>query len=211
MRALGVPRGTGSMQWRQNRGNMKEALKGVGRPRDGRIDRDVLLVTENMCLTGSYSNLSLNEISKRAGTTRRAISRRWPSKAHLVVDAFIQHSSGRPVPDTGSFRGDLVSLVHQYADLFNSPDHRGMALAGMAALGDLGLEYGGIPQARLPAVRSIFERATERGERLDGLLPAPVAQLLVGGVLYRSVVLQQPVDDAAVDAFIDTILSAPVG
>ena len=59
----------------------------LGRPRDPRIDDAVLRATVELLGKSGYADLSVDAIARRAGTSKPAIYRRWPSKAHLVHEA----------------------------------------------------------------------------------------------------------------------------
>ncbi len=49
-----------------------------------------------------YAELSVDAIARRAGTSKPAIYRRWPSKAHLVHEAVFPINEATELPDTGS-------------------------------------------------------------------------------------------------------------
>jgi len=187
----------------QSKDHAKETL---GRPRDDRIDRAVLRVAADMAATIPYGALSLRSIADEARTTRAAIHRRWPSKAHLIVDAFTSKTGQVADVDTGDLRGDLESLTRQNVELFSSTANRGLTLAVLAALGDLGLDYGGMPQPRNASIEKIFERAAERGDLPTTVAPGLVTQLLAGAVLFRTAVLNLPTDDATVAGLVDAVL-----
>ncbi len=180
----------------------------TGRPRDDRIDRAVLDAAIELCLDRPYGRVTLAEIARRARTSRNAIARRWPTKAHVVRDAFMLHNSRLDVRDTGSLRGDLMALTHQNLELFSSPNHKGLTLAALAALGDLGLDYPGIPQPRRHSIAAIFERARQRGDLPLGVDPIAVTQLLGGAILFRSVILDQPTSPTDVATLVDTCLGS---
>ena len=179
-----------------------------GRPRDDRIDRSALRVTAEMALVMSYGELSLTAIAKEARTSRAALHRRWNSKAELVLEAFVANTAAVVDHDTGSLRGDLESLTRQNAELFTSPRHRGLAIAALDALGDLGLDYPGIPQPRTDTISSIFERAAGRGDLPEHASPEVVTQLLAGAVLFRSVVLNEPLSDDDISDLVTAVLGA---
>ena len=79
----------------------------LGRPRDPRIDDSVLRATVELLGKSGYADLSVDAIAKRAGTSKPAIYRRWPSKAHLVHEAVFPLSHATELPDTGSLAGDV--------------------------------------------------------------------------------------------------------
>ena len=80
----------------------------IGRPRDARIDGAVLQATVDLLGETGYAELSVDAIARRARTSKPAIYRRWPSKAHLVHEAVFPISDATELPDTGSLAGDVL-------------------------------------------------------------------------------------------------------
>jgi len=80
-----------------------------GRPRDARIDEAVLAATRALLLDVGWTGLSLTAIAERAGTTRPALARRWPSLAHLVHEAAFPQDLTLPRPGGTSSIRDLVA------------------------------------------------------------------------------------------------------
>lgn len=81
----------------------------LGRPRDGRIDEAVLSAVRELLLSSGYAGLSLTAIAERAGTTRPALARRWPSLDHLVHEAAFPQTLTIPRPDGTVALRDLVA------------------------------------------------------------------------------------------------------
>src|ERR1700677_2004443 len=67
-----------------------------------------------------YDRLSIDAVAARARASKMTIYRRWSGKAELVVDALRCLKKPRPMPDTGSLRGDLTAM----AGSSESPDAR---------------------------------------------------------------------------------------
>ncbi|BBX64485.1 TetR family transcriptional regulator [Mycobacterium saskatchewanense] len=101
-----------------------------GRPRDPRIEGAVLRATVELLGESGYSGLSVAAIAERAGTSKPAIYRRWPSKAHLVHEAVFPTGAATAIPDTGSPAGDLREMVRRTMALLTSPAARA-ALPGL--------------------------------------------------------------------------------
>jgi AcrR family transcriptional regulator len=101
-----------------------------GRPRDPRIDAAVLRATVELLAETGYAGLSVAAIAKRAGTSKPAIYRRWPSKAHLVHEAVFPIGAATAVPDTGSLPEDLREMVCRTTDFLSTPAARS-ALPGL--------------------------------------------------------------------------------
>ena len=102
----------------------------LGRPRDPRIDGAVLRATVEMLAETGYADLSVDAIARRAGTSKPAIYRRWPSKAHLVHEAVFPVGGATALPDTGTLARDVREMVRRSADVLTTPAARG-ALPGL--------------------------------------------------------------------------------
>src|SRR6188768_2552984 len=73
-----------------------------GRPRNPRIDEAVLKAAAELVVEVGYADLTIAAIAERAGTSKPAIYRRWPSKAHLLHEAAFPAEADRlSLPDTG--------------------------------------------------------------------------------------------------------------
>jgi AcrR family transcriptional regulator len=101
-----------------------------GRPRDPRIDGAVLRATVELLAQTGYPGLSVSAIAQRAGTSKPAIYRRWPSKAHLVHEAVFPTGAATALPDTGSVSEDLREMVRRTMAFLNTPAARA-ALPGL--------------------------------------------------------------------------------
>jgi AcrR family transcriptional regulator len=102
----------------------------LGRPRDPRIDGAVLSATVELLAETGYADLSVDAIARRAGTSKPAIYRRWPSKAHLVHEAVFPIGDATALPDTGSLARDVREMVRRSADVLTTPAARA-ALPGL--------------------------------------------------------------------------------
>ncbi|MGO8770810.1 MAG: TetR/AcrR family transcriptional regulator [Mycobacterium sp.] len=101
-----------------------------GRPRDPRIDGAVLRATVELLAETGYPGLSVAAIAERAGTSKPAIYRRWPSKAHLVHEAVFPIGAATAIPDTGSPPDDLREMVRRTTAVLTTPAARA-ALPGL--------------------------------------------------------------------------------
>jgi AcrR family transcriptional regulator len=103
-----------------------------GRPRDGRIDGAVLDAATELLHEVGYADLTVAAIADRAGTSRPAVYRRWPTKAHLVHEAVFRSSVVAEHRPTGVLATDMHGLVHQTAQLLTTPLAR-LAVPGLIA------------------------------------------------------------------------------
>lgn len=63
-------------------------------------------------------NTTLKEIARRAGTTKLAIYRRWPSRPHLVLAALATRLGAARAPDTGCTLCDLNEGINVFIAAF---------------------------------------------------------------------------------------------
>jgi AcrR family transcriptional regulator len=84
------------------------------RPRvEGGREEEILDATVALVAELGYDRLTMDAVAAAAKASKATLYRRWTTKAELVVDA-ISRAKGCPMPedvDTGSLRGDLVSMA----------------------------------------------------------------------------------------------------
>ena len=65
--------------------------------------------------TAGYAGLTMEAVADRAGTSRAVLYRRWRNRPELVLAVIRRHRpllSGE-IPDTGSLRGDVLTLLRR--------------------------------------------------------------------------------------------------
>jgi AcrR family transcriptional regulator len=159
----------------------------LGRPRDPRIDSAVLQSTVELLGETGYAELSVDAIARQAGTSKPAIYRRWPSKAHLVHEAVFPINSGTELPDTDSLSGDVREMVRRTVAVLTTPAARA-ALPGLVGemAADLTLHaallerFGGILS------RGLTDRLNEASARNDPRADVTAAELseALGGITF---------------------------
>jgi AcrR family transcriptional regulator len=103
-----------------------------GRPRDAAIDGRVLTATRELLLEEGWEGTTIRGIAARAGVSRPAITRRWPSKAWLVMHAILG-----PIVDLDPFAGVdrdgwVQAVIAGSFDLFGRPEVKA-AVPGLLA------------------------------------------------------------------------------
>jgi AcrR family transcriptional regulator len=102
-----------------------------GRPKDSRIDEDVVLAVLDTLKSKGYRHVTIERIAKTVKRARTSLYRRWPSKRHLVAYAVVSTLESEPAPDSGSLRQDLIFAVDTLRRAFSGP--LGQALPGLVA------------------------------------------------------------------------------
>ena len=104
----------------------------AGRPRDGAIDAAVLRATVELLERDGYVQLTIGEVAARAGTSKPAIYRRWPTKAHLVHDAVFPPQDFAELRPAHDARAAVRTLLGVALELLGRPAARA-ALPGLLA------------------------------------------------------------------------------
>lgn len=175
----------------------------LGRPRDPRIDDSVLRATVDLLSRSGYADLSVDAIAKRAGTSKPAIYRRWPSKAHLVHEAVFPLSDATELPDTGSFAGDVREMVRRSTGVLTTPAARA-AMPGLLAemATDPSLHTKLLGRFADVTTRGITERldaAIKRREVRRDVSAADLVEAIAGMALMAIITRNQDLDEAWVD------------
>jgi AcrR family transcriptional regulator len=160
-----------------------------GRPRDAQIDAAVLEATLATLADTGYGRLTLERVARRAGTTKPAIYRRWPSRQQLVLAALGQRLGDARAPDTGCTLCDLDECLMLFVAAFRRmpPDVIGPLFADCA--GDRALRNAFMTTLFDPpraAVKETLDRAHARGDLRDDVDRDLILDLIGSFVHYRA-------------------------
>ena len=174
-----------------------------GRPRDPRIDAAALSATVELLAETGYQGLLVSAIAERAGTSKPAIYRRWPSKAHLVHEAVFPIGAGTAIPDSGSAPDDLREMVRRTMAFLTTPAARA-ALPGL--IGEMAADPT-LHSALLERFAGVIgggladwlAAAAARGEVRPDVTAAELAETIAGITLAALLTRPTELDDAWVD------------
>lgn len=168
----------------------------IGRPRDERIDSEVVSTVLDALRSGGYRAVTIDGIAQRAGRARSSLYRRWPSKRHLVAYAVVSEMGDNPAADTGSVRGDLEAAVNTLRRAFVGP--LGRALAGLVAdmaqdpnLASIIRKH--VLAQRRKSMREALKRARDRGEVRHDFDVELVLDMLTGPFYFRALFGHMPI------------------
>lgn len=189
---------------------------GAGRPRDDRIDTEVVSAVLNALRDGGYSAVTIDGIARKVKRARTSLYRRWPSKRTLVAYAVLSEMGHNPAADTGALRGDLEAAVETLLNAFAGP--LGQALAGLVA--DMARDEDlaqiirqEVLAARRKSMREAFVRARVRGEVRPDLDVELVLDMLTGPFYFRTLFGHASITRRMTRDVVDYVLRvvAPVG
>jgi AcrR family transcriptional regulator len=182
-----------------------------GRRRSERSHEAIIAATQELLVERSYPELTIEAIAARAGVGKQTIYRWWPSKAALVLEAYLAGSDAVALPAEGkTAREDIRALLGWLIAVLAQPIG-GHVVAGLVAdlQHDADLAEGfhrDVVPARRAAMLAALERARARGEiRADTDLELAV-DTLHGAVFYRLLLSGEPLDDAFAEQLADQVL-----
>ncbi|MDQ3943750.1 MAG: TetR/AcrR family transcriptional regulator [Actinomycetota bacterium] len=185
-----------------------------GRRRSRRSEEAILDATLVLLGEVGFSGLTIDGIAARAGVGKATIYRHWPGKAHLVVDAFRSRIPPMAAPDTGTLRGDLLTVVgHLVRGLGHSPLSRILPALVEASEQDPELErlFKEFGAERRAVLMGVLERAAARGELRDGLDLDLALELLIGPIFARRLVIRRPLTRGYGEALVEAVLPVFTG
>jgi AcrR family transcriptional regulator len=190
----------------------KAATPQRGRPRSEDARKAILGAAADLLLEQGLTDVSMDAVAARAGVSKATIYRWWPTKETLALDALYQEWAAVPAPrDTGSLRGDLISLLRPWARIAGQRPY-GRVIAALVTEAQTDPEFARqyrtrFVEPRRDQARAIFRRAIERGEIPAGTKIEVALDLLYGPVYHRLLHGHAPLNDRFVRDVIDTALN----
>ena len=180
---------TADLKSRSEDGPTVAPERSLGRPRDERIDTEVVSAVLSILRTQGYGAVTIDGIARKVRRARTSLYRRWPSKRHLVAYAVVSEMGDNPAADTGGLREDLQAAVGTLLSAFAGP--LGQALPGLVA--DMAHDTelaetirNEVLAARRKSIREAFVRARARREIRANLDIELVIDMLTGPFYYRT-------------------------
>ncbi|MEV4350567.1 TetR/AcrR family transcriptional regulator [Actinoplanes sp. NPDC049596] len=176
---------------------------------DQEREQAILRATYELLGETGYQGLRVDAVAARAQASKATLYRHWPTKAELVSDAVrVCKAVDKPLPDTGTLRGDLEAWFCDMATMISSD--QGPVLAGLfMALHtepELATQLRQMQESKLPLAEAICERAVTRGELRPGYDPRLIEEIVPAMVFMRGFALGEPLDQAFIDHLVDDIV-----
>jgi AcrR family transcriptional regulator len=180
------------------------------RPRiEGDREREILEAALEVLADVGYDRLTMDAVATRARASKATLYRRWNTKIGLVIDALLVEKPAPPVPDTGSFRGDLVAAYCGVGGLADAKQVGTFTsvLTAMTRDEEFAAEFRSrVIQPKIETSRVVYERARSRGEVRADLDVELFAPALAGICLHRFYVLGEAPTQELVSRIIDQII-----
>jgi len=170
------------------------------RPRE-EVQRAALEATLDLVDNPSigYRGLTMEAVARRAGISKATLYRWWPSKAHLLCEAYVAKANRDiPLPGAGDLGEDLREYLHHIAFALGHLG-TGRTIAEVILAANVDPAFGDLYRHTLLAdrkrsLRHLLERARAAGQlRADADLEV-VVDMAYGALHHRLVVSHEPID-----------------
>ena len=166
-----------------------------------------------LLLTRGLSAVSMDAVAERAGVSKATIYRWWPTKESLALDAlYTEWAAVQPGPrNTGTLRGDLLSLLRPWARLATSKPY-GRVIGALITEAQTDPAFAAeyrlrVVEPRRDQTRAIFRRAIERGEIPPDTKVEVAIDLVYGPLYHRLLHGHAPLNDRFVRDVVDMALA----
>ncbi|OBI49156.1 TetR/AcrR family transcriptional regulator [Mycobacterium sp. E787] len=172
-------------------------------------EAELLAVTLRLLQEHGYDGLTVDAVASEARASKATVYRSWPSKAELVLAAFIEGIRQVAVPpETGTLRGDLLQVGEKIcqqgqqnagtirAVLVEVSRHRALREA---------MQHQFLDQ-RKAMIQHILRQAVDRGEIDEAAVADELWDLLPGYLIFRSIIPGRAPTRRTVRALVDDFI-----
>ena len=176
-----------------------------------RREEAILLAAMGLLGDVGYDRMSIDGVAERARASKATIYRRWPGKAELVAEAVRRYARSAIAlpPEGASLREDLLAVLGSLRANLAEQD-AALVLGLLLAMRHDAELARTVRQNVLDYKREVFAavlaRAAVRGdipETADCQLAAEISSAVL---VNRLLVTDEPLDDAFLARFVDTVL-----
>ena len=156
-----------------------------------------------------YRGLTVEEVARRAGTTKPAVYRRWSNRQRLVLAAFALRLGDVRAPDTHCTLCDLDECLKLFVAAYRRmpPEVIGPLYADCASDPDLRAEFmATLFDPPREAVKETLDRAHGRGDLRDDVDRDLILDLLGSLVHYRVLFGHAATTDAEIERAVEALL-----
>lgn len=172
-------------------------------------EAELLAITLELLREHGYDRLSVEAVAVKAKASKATMYRRWPSKADLVLAAFIEGTrSSAVLPHTGSLRGDLLEIgrstceqAHEHTPTMRAVLNEMSHSPGLQAV----MQEKFVLQRKL-VIDGVLAAAVERGEIDSAAINEEIFDLLPGYLVFRALVSDRPPTEDTVRILVDDVL-----
>lgn len=189
----------------------RKAERGPGRPRDERVTGAALGAVIELMTEQGIGAVTMDAVAARAGVSKPALYRRWPTKQALITAAAETRIGELSVPELGDFRAELREVLNARLAAYRQPGtDRLLAELIAAAMNndEQHRAHAEFADRMMGETRAILERGIARGEIRADIDVRSTATLVAAPLICRLLVECRPPDERLVDDVIDLVAHA---
>ncbi|MDQ2637766.1 MAG: TetR/AcrR family transcriptional regulator [Actinomycetota bacterium] len=172
-------------------------------------EAELLAVTLQLLREHGYDRLSLDVVATTARASKATLYRRWPTKAELVLAAFVEGTRQIAVdPDTGTLRGDLLRLGEQIRAHVSTHASTIRAVLVEVSRSDklAAMLQEQFLDQRKALIARVLARAVDRGEIDASAITDDLWDVLPGYLIFRSVLTGRAASRRTVQQLVDNVI-----
>ena len=170
---------------------------------------ELLAVTLELLQEHGYDRLSLDAVATTARASKATLYRRWPTKAELVLAAFVEGTRNVAVdPDTGTLRNDLLELgesIRAHVSTHALTIRAVLVETSRSTELDAMMQEQFLEQRRA-LMANVLSRAAERGEIAASAITEDLWDVLPGYLIYRAVLTGRAPSPTTIRELVDNVL-----
>jgi len=173
------------------------------------IDAAVLNATLSVLDQSGYSGLTVEEVARRAETTKPAVYRRWSGRQRLVLAALGRQLGDTTAPDTGCTLCDLDECLKLFVAAFRRmpPNVLGPLFADCANDPELQSAFmATLFEPPRAAVKVTLNRAYENGDLRENVDRDLIVDLIGSLVHYRVLFGHASTSDREIERAVEALL-----
>ncbi|WP_433445996.1 TetR/AcrR family transcriptional regulator [Streptomyces sp. CA-142005] len=189
----------------------QKAERGPGRPRQERVTGDTLDAVINLVTEQGVKAVTMDAVAARAGVSKPAIYRRWPSKQALIIAAAESRIGPLSVPDLGDIRAELREVLTARLEAYRLPGTARLLTELMASAVEAGRdsgEYADYTERMMAETRRILQRGIARGEVRPDVDIRSAATLVAAPLVYRLLAERELPNERFVEDMVDLVVRA---
>ncbi len=180
-----------------------------GRPRSERRHKAILQTAMDLVIEIGFRAVSIEAIAAKAGVAKTTIYRRWPNKAAVVMDSFMERLFRPEFPPSKKTTESIRLQMRSMARGFRTKD--GAVLKALLAeaqfdakLATAFRERWMLPRRKIAL--AVLQKAVSQGELRSDIDLEATIDLLYAPLYYRLQMGTAPLSDAYIDEIFDQVM-----
>ena len=181
----------------------------LGRPRSETRHMAILRAAMDLVVELGFRAVSVESLAAKTGVAKTTIYRRWPNKAAVIMDAFMERLLRTQFPDTKKATDSIRLQMHSMAKAFRTKD--GAVLKALLAEAQFDAELATAIRERWTLPRrklafAVLQRAVSQGELRSNIDLEATIDLLYAPMYYRLQRGTPPLSDEYIDEIFDQVM-----